>query len=837
MTSYTQERQAMRVHTALEEDLLLLEGLTGKEAVSQPYFFELDLVSLDRDIDGEQLLRSPMHVEIDLPDGRTRSIHGIVRRFVQKGRDEELIAYKAEIVPWLWFLSLAQDCRIFQDLDVLEIVEAVFKEQGYSDFEMRCTRTYNKRDYCVQYRESNLNFVSRLLEEEGIFYFFEHQESKHVLVLADDMTAVTPCEGQPEARMHAQPVPDEDVVLSLDREHSVHPGQVTFADYDYLQPSLSLRSTLTGAEPEEIYDYPGGFTDVDGGEHRAQLALEREEAMRHVVRGSGTCRGFRAGGRFRLLDHFGEAGNQSYMILELRHQAQNGSYRATSGAGGFDYRNELVAIPHSVPYRPACLAKKPRIHGAQTAEVVGPGGERVWVDEYGRVKLQFPWDRQGGRDENSSCWVRVSQNWAGKQWGGMFIPHIGQEVIVEFLEGDPDRPIVTGRVYHAANMPPMKLPDQKHKSIIRDDFGNEIIFDATPGDEHISIHSPSHSSTLDIGRSTSSKTASETLEKSIGSKYEYAVSDIFKIGGGIGADVFLGAKFGLFAGLKGDIELASKLSLGAGVSASISWAGKFEYARSFSYTNVKGKSLTSTDGGITQQSKKRIRVDSAEEVAIIGGKDINSKITATTKGMLLTYGKGSRDDADTHNLAARNRMIGSTVAGLLASIGLTMGAIGAMAAVDKADAETKHNENNVPDDEKEKNQELREMDTATIATLAGTGLATFVGAGIGAAYAAYKSNDKPTENNNNQKQTKTDAEIHIYDQGVWLQAFNGDAYNASIGASNRNGGKIILLADEEIELKQAKKIILGASTKIEINAPTVSASKGRFETKNFYDPG
>jgi type VI secretion system secreted protein VgrG len=652
MAGYTQVRQAMRVHTTLEDDMLLLEGLSGHEAVSQPYLFELDLVSLDRDIDGEQLLRTPMHIDLDLPDGSTRPIHGIVRRFVQRGRDEDLVSYRAEIVPWLWFLTLAQDSRIFQHLDALEIIEQVFKGQGYSDFDIRCTRGYAQREYCVQYRETNFNFVSRLMEEEGIFYFFEHESGKHTLVLADDMSAIKECEGQPDARMHSKPVPDEDVVLSLDREHAVHSGQVTYGDYDYLQPALSLRTTVAGTELEEVYDHPAGFTDLDTGDHKARLALERLEATRHIVRGSATCRAFRTGSHFRLLDHFGDADNVTYAILELRHHGRNSSYRGASDGGSFDFRNEILAIPHSVPYRPPLRARKPVVNGAQTAEVVGPGGEEIYVDEHGRVKVQFPWDRQGGKDDNSSCWVRVSQNWAGKNWGGMFIPHIGQEVIVEFLEGDPDLPIITGRVYNAKNGPPYDLPASKHKSVIQDDFGNEIIFDSTPGDPHIRLHSPSHSSSLLLGRSSVSTTASDYINYVKG-----------KTGW-----IHIGATHSGTIGFKGLVDLAGSLSVFAGfkVACEVSQSASITIGPSFKY--AKGAEYKVGAKAFTQHVHETILLNSDDQIFLIGGKNDQAAIHGNSKGLSLQFGHNGASKNVRPNVLANAAFVSSTVAGLTTAI-------------------------------------------------------------------------------------------------------------------------------------------------------------------------
>jgi type VI secretion system secreted protein VgrG len=784
MTGYTQVQQAMRVHTVLDEDMLLLEGLAGEEAVSKPYLFELDFVSLNRDIDGEQLLRTPMHVEIDLPDGSVRSIHGVVRRFVQRGRDGDLVSYRAEIVPWLWFLSLARDCRIFQGDDVLDIVEKVFKGQGYSDFENRCTRTYSKREYCVQYRESDLNFVSRLLEEEGIFYFFEHQDSKHVLVLADDMSSIKVCDGQPQARMRAEPVPGEDVVLSLDREHSVHSGKVTFGDYDYLQPTLTLRSTIAGDEPEEVYDYPGSFTDPDRGEERALLALEREEATRHVVRGSTTCRAFRTGTQFELQDHFGDAGDKTYAILELRHQARNGSYRSSAGGDGFDYRNELIAIPPSVPYRPPLRSRKSSVHGAQTAEVVGPGGEKIYVDEHGRVKVQFHWDRQGGKDHNSSCWVRVSQNWAGKNWGGMFIPHVGQEVIVDFLEGDPDRPIITGRVYNAKNAPRYDLPASKYKSVIHDDFGNEIVFDSTPGDPHIRIHSPSHASSLVLGRSSIMSTASDLL-----TFVEGKTGWIHK-----------GATHGGTIGFKGLVDLAGSLSVFAGfkVACEVSQAASITIGPSFKFS--KGAEYKQGATKFVQHVGKTILLNSDDQLFLIGGKNDESAIHGDAKGLSIQYGQNSASTNVRPNVVANAAFVAATVGGLTSAIIATQSWKG----LDQGNGKT---------------QQLS-------APILG------VGAAVAAAAAAIlgKLTRKGTEPTFSGLHNTVHSGLKLDKDGVRIET-------GTTKLTIKKTGEVIINTKKTVAINGDKGVGIFSDKELSFLAPKVVATKGIFKSKNINDIG
>lgn len=503
MPEYTQADMPMRIDTALGEDELLLKGFSGVEGISIPFAFQVDLLSEDPEVAPDDVLRTGAVITVDLPDGEQRQIHGVISRFIQRGWSDELTSYQCELVPWLWFLSLSRECRIYQEMSVLEIAEEVFKSHGYSDFDIRCVRSYPQREYCVQYRESHLDFISRLLEEEGIFYFFEHTDSEHTLVLADDNTAIEACAGPGEARMRREAMPDEDVVTELEQEHSVHAGTVALADYDYMQPSLSLRSEISGNGQEEIYDYhPGRYTDLDEGDRYARIMLEREEAERHVAHGESTCRHFQGGAHFDLKEHRRRDANQTYILTRVGHYARAGDYRAEHSTE-MDYRNDFVAIPQDIPFRPPRRTPKPVVQGAQTAVVVGEKGEDIPVDKHGRVKVQFHWDREGKKDENSSCWVRVSQNWAGPEWGGMFIPHAGQEVIVSFLEGDPDRPIITGRVYNAKNMSPLSLPGDRTKSIIRDHGGNEIVMEGKEGEEQIRISSPYANSVITLGAPSS----------------------------------------------------------------------------------------------------------------------------------------------------------------------------------------------------------------------------------------------------------------------------------------------------------------------------------------------
>jgi type VI secretion system secreted protein VgrG len=492
MAKYAQANRMFRADTVLGPDALMLTNFSGVEGICVPFSFHLNLLSENPAVSGDDLLRTPVTLTVELEGGKERKLHGIINRFVQMGQQDELTAYQAEMVPWLWFLSLSRDCKIFQNLTALEIIEKVFKAQGYSDFQVRCSGSYAKREYCVQYRETHLDFVSRLMEEEGIFYFFEHTASKHTLVLADNNSAFAPCPQGSRSRMASQGVDQGDMVLSLTKESSIHVGKVTLKSYDYLQPSLSLKNSVSGAGREEVFDYSGRYTTLEGGDRNARMQLEAEEALRHIVRGDSVCRPFQSGCTFELSDHYRADLNQSYLLLQVNHSGSAPSYHSW-GEEEAHYQNTFLAIPSKVRYRPVPDTPKPVVRGSQTAVVVGKAGEEIWVDKHGRVKVQFHWDRDGKKDENSSCWVRVSSAWAGKGWGAVHIPRIGQEVLVDFLEGDPDRPIITGRVYNAEQTAPYALPANQTQSGVKsrsskgagsENF-NELRFEDKKGSEEV----------------------------------------------------------------------------------------------------------------------------------------------------------------------------------------------------------------------------------------------------------------------------------------------------------------------------------------------------------------
>ncbi len=496
--SLTQATRQIGIDTPLGEDALFLRSFQGQEAISQLFTFDLDLVSEDLSVNYDDIVGQAVTVRLGLADGSLRYWNGFVNRFVQAGLDNDVAIYQATIVPWLWFLDQTTDCRIFQNKNVPDIIKQIFQEYGYNDFSLRLYGDFVKRDYCVQYRESDFNFVSRLMEEEGIFYFFEHESGKHTLILGNDPAAHKGCPNQSSARYEgtAGGWQDDDVILQWLQEQEFRPGIYTATDYNFETPSASLLSSASGKGKWEVYDFPGEYTKRADGDKLVKVRLQEQLVPVYVARGVSDCRAFSVGYKFKLKDHYRDNLNQEYVLTAVRHSGRHnlGYTSGSSDSSDPAYENNFVCVPATTSIRPLRRTPVPVVQGCQTAVVVGPSGEEIFTDQYGRVKVQFHWDREGKKNENSSCWVRVSYPWAGKGWGGIQIPRIGQEVIVDFLEGDPDRPLITGRTYNAAQMPPWGLPGKMmvsgYKSNSTKGGGgyNELSFDDTKGTELIQVH-------------------------------------------------------------------------------------------------------------------------------------------------------------------------------------------------------------------------------------------------------------------------------------------------------------------------------------------------------------
>ncbi|MCX6637162.1 MAG: type VI secretion system tip protein VgrG, partial [Acidobacteria bacterium] len=415
-----------------------------------------------------------------------------------------LTNYKALVVPWLWLLTRTSDCRIFQEMTVPDIIKKVFRDHGFTDFDDRLSGSHRSWEYCVQYRETDFNFVSRLMEQEGIYYYFTHENGKHKMVLADSKSAHEPFGGYEEIiyRPPTSEFRQKEVITELSVSQEVQPGTYAHTDFDFKAPAKNLlvKSQVQrqhAAADFEIYDYPGEYEQTGDGESYAKSRIEELQSGFELVRGAGDVRGIATGCKFSLADHPTSSFNRDYLIVETNIEASTDEFDSIAPGTvrtGASFKSSLVAIDYNTQFRAPRTTPLPLIRGPQTAIIVGPGGDEIYTDKYGRVKVQFHWDRYSKADQNSSCWVRVSQNWAGKKWGAMFIPRIGQEVIVEFLEGDPDRPIITGRVYNDKAMPPYELPGNMTRSTIKSNSSkggagfNEIRLEDKKDSEQIFIH-------------------------------------------------------------------------------------------------------------------------------------------------------------------------------------------------------------------------------------------------------------------------------------------------------------------------------------------------------------
>ncbi len=475
-------------------------GFTATERISIPFDVRLTLVS-DDEVKFDDVMGKEALLTIMVEDSE-RFFHGIINQFSQAGKSGGHRLYRARVVPSLWLLSLEQDCRIFQDMYVLEIVKQVLEEGGITSdrFSFRLQGQYQPKNYCVQYRETDLNFISRLLEEDGIFYFFEHTKDKHLLILGDGPVNYQPIAGETKVQFSdaESMVPREEFVKAFIMSQRIHTGKITLRDFNFEKPALDLTSKDENDSYKhlEAYDFPAEYYEQDPGKKMAQMRLQEAVMFREMADGESNCCRFVPGFTFKLTDHEMASLNKEYLLVQIMHRGmQPQVLRERSGQGGTVYSNELMVIPSSVSFRPERNTPKPVIEGVQTAKVVGPSGEEIYTDDdgYGRVKVQFHWDREGEYNEQSSCWIRVSHSWAGGQYGYFSLPRVGQEVIVSFLEGDPDRPLITGRVYNADHMPPYSLPKEKTKSTIKSksykgDGANEIRFEDKAGEEQLYIH-------------------------------------------------------------------------------------------------------------------------------------------------------------------------------------------------------------------------------------------------------------------------------------------------------------------------------------------------------------
>lgn len=487
-------------------DALWFRQMTGVEALSGLFEFDVTFHSQQSGLSAKAMLGKDVTLKVETEGGKgVRHFNGICTRFGSGGREGEYLLYTAKLRPWLWLASRRSDCKIFQFKKVPDIISEVLSKYGFR-LNKKLKKTYRDWVYCVQYQETDLNFVMRLMEHEGIYFYFEHAEGSHTLVLADDMSCHAALPGKSSIKflgLDAATVANEEHFNSWQVLEAVSPGEYITDDYDFEKPRGDLKTKRKNPmghshDAWERYVWPGGYVDFGDGENYSGVRLESLEAEHERTQGQTTVRTMAPGYLFSLERCPRGDQNREYLAVATSYFFRD-NVRMSAGGGGAgdsDWHIVVTAQPSQLPYRPEQLTPKPHTSGPQTAVVVGPSGDEIYTDKYGRVKVQFFWDRYGKKDENSSCWIRVSHPWAGEKWGFIHIPRIGQEVIVDFIGGDPDYPMITGRVYNADQMPPYGLPDNKSASGIKSrstkgggatDF-NEIRMEDSKGKEQLYVH-------------------------------------------------------------------------------------------------------------------------------------------------------------------------------------------------------------------------------------------------------------------------------------------------------------------------------------------------------------
>ena len=691
---YTTDERICTVKSPFGDDALLLSHMAGHEALSSLFCFRCELLSDKPDLDFEKIIGKSLTLEVKLVGGKLRHFNGVVSRFAQGASQGRFTAYSAEIVPWLWLLTRSTNCRIFQDKTVPEIVEAVFRDHGLSDFEMH-VGSHEPHHYCVQYRETDFSFVTRLLEEAGIGYYFKHSDKAHTLALFDSPSGNGPCPNQAKATYSRTAAGAEAVgdVEGWHIEREFRSGACAHTDYNFEDPNMSLMATTTtslkvgGNENFERYDYPGDHQALADGESRIKRRMEAHEAIATIVRAESSCADFSPGFKFDLKGH--PRFDDSYLICDVSHTITQ-DMGETSGEDA-KYWNSFSCMPHSIPYRPLQLTPRPVISGVQTATVVGASGEEIDVDEHGRVVVKFHWDRSDARDETSSCRIRVAHHWAGKNWGMVIHPRIGQEVIVDFLEGDPDRPIIVGRVYNGEQKPPYSLPGSKTQSGWKsrstlnggaDNF-NEIRFEDKKGSEELFMQaekdlnrtvknnesdsvgndrsrSVGHDETLDVSNDrtrtvgnnesvtigvnrTDSVGADETLSvgsnrsRSVGASETVTVALQRTHTVGINETISVGAAQEVTVGAMRALTVGANQDTNVGVNHSVSVGSNQDISigadRSLS---VDGNLTESVKKDYSHKTDKKISIEAGDEITIKTGK---AKIVMKKNGDITIEGK------------------------------------------------------------------------------------------------------------------------------------------------------------------------------------------------------
>ncbi len=648
----TQANRSISVKTILDDDVLLFHRMTANEKLGELFKFDLDLLSANPEINFQEMLGQSMTVQYQRLDKEVRYFNGIVSGFTQAGSHGDLSLYRATLRPWFWFLTRNADSRIFQNKTVPDIVKDVFREHGFSDFEESLTGSHREWEYCVQYRETDFNFISRLLEQEGIYYYFKHEDRKHTLVLADSVNAheaVPGYEEVPYYPLEENKRRERDHLYSWTLSQHIQPGAYVLNGFDFKKPKANLLVSATQPREHEkanyeIYDYPGAYVESSDGENYARNRIEELQAQHETAQGEGNAGGLFVGSLFTLTNHFlREDQNRQYLISTASYHLGPQEYESkVQNDNETNFTISIGVIDAEQAFRTPRDTEKPIVRGIQTAIVVGPQGEEIHTDEYGRVKVQFHWDRYGEANENSSCWIRVAHIWAGNNWGGVHLPRIGQEVIVDFLEGDPDRPLITGRVYNDDNMPPYELPANKTQSGIKSRSSkggtpqnfNEIRFEDKKDSEEVYVHAEKdYNSHVENDQSTAVEhdqfnTIGNDRTKDIGNNETNTVGNDQSSSIGNNQTITIGNNQTVSIGKNQDISVETDLSISIGSNESINIGKDLS-------ENVGGESILTVTENYSVQAKKIVMVAEDEIVFKTG----NAQIVMKKNGDITLKGK------------------------------------------------------------------------------------------------------------------------------------------------------------------------------------------------------
>lgn len=825
---------------------LTMETMTVTEQMSELFTIEANVITASQTLDAKQLLGTPIDIEVTFDTQSPRILNGVIRRIsagveaLIPGTTSNGRRYRFEIVPKLWFLTQSTNSRIFQNETIATTLTNLFREIGFENvqgapdaftFSLNVPENRTKQhEFIVQHSESDFNFISRTLEHHGIYYFFKHekvgQQFVHHLTIGDHLTpyvALNPADINTD--LGGSTLGE---VTAWDHDYEFFADSFVGQDFNYLNPASVLTGNasetvdIAGNNGIEIYEYPAGFNNANDGNRLAGVRIDTEENRFSVVKGESRCSHFFPGATFNLADHPITEENGGYLLTEVVHHFINDDLVQS---GEHNYKNNFECIPSNRLFHPPRKTPKPVVQGPQTAKVVGPDQQALHVDDHGRVKVQFHWDRRPSNQvsgESRSAFLRVSQSTAGNGRGNIFIPRVDDEVIVSFLEGDPDKPIITGSVYNETNKVPFRDGSsiRANRNGLKDVFGNEIYMDSTPGDEHIKLFSPSHNSGLSLGKDKVSWTSGDQKSYLWGCKFSFThgaettlnTGNLAKFTFGASETVFVGANIGGTIGAKVEPVIGTNVKMIMGQNYEIEWGIK----RKFNWAHEYKK----TEGNYIQAAKDKIVFDSEGEARLIGGDRDNSILTARKEGIFISHGKGQAGVNAIPEIAgnATKATVAAAVAVVsVGALGTSAGALGLLGEFEN---------NNSSPTNASKDAAIGGVIGAGITTIASFAVALYLQKQIDKQFKDAKDTEdarfagpanRQRSGNNDLQTDGLYSSVELNKQGLRLTAVKGP-----------NGDQ----GDGDISLSAANHMFLGATQNLHLISSELRAEAQKIELKS-----